>query len=68
MIYGKLPPENRKLQALKFNDENSPIDYLVATNAIGLGINLKIRRIIFCGLLKKSADAKMHRIDEYDIR
>lgn len=34
VIYGRLPPENRKFQTLKFNSNNSEFDYLVATNAV----------------------------------
>jgi ATP-dependent RNA helicase SUPV3L1/SUV3 len=48
VVYGKLPPECRKVQANLFNDGTLP--YLVATNAIGMGLNLKIRRIIFMEL------------------
>lgn len=45
IIYGKLPPEVRKAQAKLFNEGTLP--YLVSTNAIGLGLNLKIKRVIF---------------------
>ncbi len=34
VIYGRLPPENRKFQTLKFNSNDSGFDYLVATNAV----------------------------------
>lgn len=34
MIYGKLPPEIRKDQARRFNDPDSEIKYLIATNAV----------------------------------
>jgi ATP-dependent RNA helicase SUPV3L1/SUV3 len=47
VVYGGLPPETRKAQALMFNDENSGYDVLVASDAVGLGLNLNIRRIIF---------------------
>jgi hypothetical protein len=36
---------------------------MVATNAIGLGINLKIKRIIFCTLMRKGSEGKLKRID-----
>lgn len=45
MIYGSMPPETRKKQMQRFlNGETSVI---VATDAIGMGLNLPIRRIIF---------------------
>lgn len=50
IVYGKLPPESRKTQANLFNEGTLP--YLVATNAIGMGLNLKIRRIIFSSVSK----------------
>ena len=34
VIYGRLPPENRKYQTLKFNSDDSGFEYLVATNAV----------------------------------
>ena len=33
VIYGRLPPENRKDQTKRFNDQ-SDVHYLVATNAV----------------------------------
>jgi ATP-dependent RNA helicase SUPV3L1/SUV3 len=47
MIYGSMPPEVRSKQADLFNDPHSPFKVLVATDAIGLGLNLNIKRIIF---------------------
>ncbi|KAG0234497.1 hypothetical protein BGW42_006578 [Actinomortierella wolfii] len=47
VAYGSLPPESRSLQAKLFNDPNSGYDVLVASDAIGMGLNLNIRRIIF---------------------
>lgn len=40
VVYGALPAENRALQAAQFNDEASGIDILVASDAIGMGLNL----------------------------
>jgi ATP-dependent RNA helicase SUPV3L1/SUV3 len=40
VIYGKLPPEIRAEQAALFNDPNSGFDVLVASDAIGMGLNL----------------------------
>ncbi|KAF9955365.1 RNA helicase [Mortierella alpina] len=47
VAYGSLPPESRSLQAKLFNDPKSGYDVLVASDAIGMGLNLNIRRIIF---------------------
>ncbi|KAG2378346.1 hypothetical protein C9374_008489 [Naegleria lovaniensis] len=47
VVYGGLPPQTRITQAALFNHEQSPYDVLVATDAIGMGLNLNIRRIIF---------------------
>lgn len=45
VIYGDLPPEVRKLQYEAFTSGEHPV--LVATDAIGMGVNLPIRRMIF---------------------
>ncbi|KAI1360793.1 P-loop containing nucleoside triphosphate hydrolase protein [Xylaria arbuscula] len=47
IIYGSLPPETRAQQAAFFNDPNNDYDYLVASDAIGMGLNLEIRRVVF---------------------
>ncbi|KAH8992185.1 P-loop containing nucleoside triphosphate hydrolase protein [Lactarius akahatsu] len=47
VVYGRLPPEIRAEQAARFNDPNSGIDVLVASDAIGMGLNLKIQRVVF---------------------
>ena len=47
IIYGQLPPETRSTQARLFNEENTGYDILVASDAIGMGLNLNIRRIVF---------------------
>ncbi|XP_073028939.1 DExH-box ATP-dependent RNA helicase DExH16, mitochondrial [Primulina eburnea] len=52
VVYGSLPPETRTRQATMFNDENSDFDILVASDAIGMGLNLNISRIIFSTLRK----------------
>jgi len=44
-IYGALSPEVRRTESKRFCDGNA--DILVATDAIGMGLNLPIRRIIF---------------------
>lgn len=40
VIYGSLPPGTKLAQAAKFNDPNNSCKVLVATNAIGMGLNL----------------------------
>ena len=40
IIYGALPPEIRAEQARLFNDPSNDYDFLVASDAIGLGLNL----------------------------
>lgn len=45
VIYGSMPPETRKKQILQFNEGKTKV--IVATDAIGMGLNLPIRRIVF---------------------
>jgi len=40
VVYGSLPPETRSTQARLFNDENNDYDVLVASDAVGMGLNL----------------------------
>lgn len=40
VIYGSLPPETRAQQARLFNDPNNDYDILVASDAVGMGLNL----------------------------
>ncbi|KAL8862133.1 MAG: hypothetical protein Q9178_001588 [Gyalolechia marmorata] len=40
VIYGSLPPEIRAQQAALFNDQTNDYDILVASDAIGMGLNL----------------------------
>ena len=47
VAYGGLPPETRAEQAKLFNDVDSGYDVMVASDAIGMGLNLKIKRVIF---------------------
>ncbi|MDO5516277.1 MAG: DEAD/DEAH box helicase [Clostridium sp.] len=50
VIYGDLPPEVRKMQYEEFTSKKTKI--LVTTDAIGMGVNLPIRRIIFMSVRK----------------
>ncbi|KAL0281278.1 UNVERIFIED_CONTAM: hypothetical protein PYX00_002313 [Menopon gallinae] len=52
IIYGTLPPGTKRAQAEIFNDPDSGCNVLIATDAIGLGMNLNIRRIIFYSVTK----------------
>lgn len=52
VIYGALPPNTKLAQAQKFNDSKSSCKVLVATDAIGMGLNLSIRRMVFYSLVK----------------
>lgn len=45
VVYGSLPAETRNQEALKFN--TGECDVLVASDAIGMGLNLSIKRVIF---------------------
>eukprot|EP00898_Chlorokybus_atmophyticus_P005027 jgi/Chlat1/5525/Chrsp369S05340 len=47
VLYGGLPPETRRQQAKLFNDPSSGYNVLVASDAIGMGLNLNIKRVIF---------------------
>ncbi|CAN9506974.1 unnamed protein product [Ophioblennius macclurei] len=58
VIYGSLPPGTKLSQAKKFNDPDDPCKILVATDAIGMGLNLSIKRIIFNSLIKPNVNEK----------
>jgi ATP-dependent RNA helicase SUPV3L1/SUV3 len=45
MIYGSMPPETRQKQIQRFIKGETTV--VVATDAIGMGLNLPIRRIVF---------------------
>ncbi len=50
VVYGALSPEVRRAEAARFR--NGEADLIVATDAIGMGLNLPIRRVIFSALQK----------------
>eukprot|EP00871_Galdieria_phlegrea_P001124 jgi/Galph1/2011/GphlegSOOS_G673.1 len=52
LIYGGLPPEVRHQQSHLFNSLNNNDRVLVATDAVGMGLNLNIRRVLFSSLQK----------------
>ncbi|GAA6059376.1 hypothetical protein JCM10212_003274 [Sporobolomyces blumeae] len=57
VAYGGLPPEVREEQARAFNA--GEYDVLVASDAVGMGLNLKIRRIVFESLHKWDGTAEI---------
>ncbi len=50
IVYGRLSPEVRREQARKFDEGET--DIMVATDAIAMGMNLPIKRIIFSATSK----------------
>mmetsp|Transcript_4486 Transcript_4486/g.13608 ORF Transcript_4486/g.13608 Transcript_4486/m.13608 type:complete len:704 (+) Transcript_4486:161-2272(+) len=52
LIYGNLPPETRSKQARLFNDPTTEYTILVATDAVGMGLNLNIGRVVFTAMEK----------------
>ncbi|CAE7200203.1 hypothetical protein P3342_010400 [Pyrenophora teres f. teres] len=56
IVYGSLPPETRAQQARLFNDPDNDYDYLVASDAIGMGLNLAIKRVIFESTAKSNGE------------
>lgn len=50
ILYGSLPPESKKQQFNRFLEKKTKV--LVTTDAIGMGVNLPIRRIVFLELQK----------------
>ncbi|CRG90618.1 ATP-dependent RNA helicase SUPV3L1, mitochondrial [Talaromyces islandicus] len=67
IIYGGLPAEIRTQQASLFNDPDNDYDFLVASDAIGMGLNLKCRRIIFQTLIKRGSMG-LHRLTIPEIK
>jgi len=64
IIYGGLPPQIRLEQARRFNDPNCEQTILIASDAIGMGLNLSIRRLIFHSL-RKFDGRQMIRLPAY---
>lgn len=59
IVYGALPPETRAQQAALFNNYDNDYDFLVASDAIGMGLNLEIKRVIF---------VQTHKRDQFNFR
>lgn len=52
IIYGQLPPETRSQQARLFNARGNEYNILVASDAVGMGLNLNIGRVVFSTVKK----------------
>ncbi|HSG34545.1 MAG TPA: helicase-related protein, partial [Sphingomonadaceae bacterium] len=50
VVMGALSPETRNRQVELF--QSGEVDYIVATDAIGMGLNLDVRHVAFAGLTK----------------
>jgi ATP-dependent RNA helicase SUPV3L1/SUV3 len=50
VIYGALPPASRREEVRRFTSGETSV--VVATDAIGMGVSLPIKRIIFCDTAK----------------
>ncbi|TID25824.1 P-loop containing nucleoside triphosphate hydrolase protein [Venturia nashicola] len=67
IIYGSLPPETRASQARLFNEPDNDYDFLVASDAIGMGLNLNIKRVIF-ETVQKNNGVKIVTLSNPEIR
>ncbi|WP_236037649.1 helicase-related protein [Belnapia arida] len=56
VVYGALSPEVRRAEAARFRTGDA--DVLVATDAIGMGLNLPIRRVVFSTLRKFDGESR----------
>lgn len=65
IIYGRLSPEVRREQARKFDQGET--DIMVSTDAIAMGMNLPVKRIVFSTLVKYF-DSKEHPITNSEIK
>lgn len=65
IVYGRLSPEVRREQARKFDEGET--DIIVSTDAIAMGMNLPIQRVIF-STLSKFFDSKEHPINDSEIK
>jgi ATP-dependent RNA helicase SUPV3L1/SUV3 len=51
-----------------FNNRIGNIKFLVATDAVGMGLNLNINRVVFSTLEKTLRRGQRARLDEYSIK
>ncbi|KAK9917692.1 hypothetical protein WJX75_007248 [Coccomyxa subellipsoidea] len=52
MVYGALPAEARTQQATLFNRPRTGFNVMAASDAVGMGLNLNIRRVVFTSMEK----------------
>ncbi|MGF7535414.1 helicase-related protein [Bacillus mexicanus] len=62
VIYGNLPPGTRRKQVKQFIDGDTKV--VVSTDAIGMGINLPIKRIVFLETEKFDGNSPRELIDQ----
>ena len=62
VIYGNLPPQTRQEQVRLFTEGVNQV--VVATDAIGMGINLPIRRVVFMNTSKFDGVGKRRLLSE----
>lgn len=65
IVYGRLSPEVRREQARKFDEGET--DIMVSTDAIAMGMNLPVKRIVFSAL-SKFIDDKEHPLTFSEIK
>lgn len=65
VVYGALPPEVRREQARLFASGEAP--FLAATDAIGMGLNLPIRTLLF-SQDRKLIDRQEHPLTPMEVR
>ena len=65
VIYGNLPPQTRQEQVRLFTEGINQV--VVATDAIGMGINLPIRRVVFMNSVKFDGTDK-RRLEAEEVR
>jgi ATP-dependent RNA helicase SUPV3L1/SUV3 len=58
LVFGALSPRTRNAQVALY--QAGEVDYLVATDAIGMGLNLDIDHVAFTGLVKYDGTAPRH--------
>lgn len=65
VIYGKLPPRVRREQYTLFNSGKTNV--VVATDAIGMGLNMPIKRIVFMEDMKFNGSS-MENLTDFEIK
>ena len=77
VAYGRLPPEIRSEQAALFNDPKSGYDVIVASDAVGMGLNLYAylsffldlaSRVTFCRKIKRVVFETLHKFNGQERR